>query len=418
MPIQGGKNIFNHVAAVSLLGADGFSLILSNAPAISDRDTVAELLASLGIHVSGGETMRLDGGPLHTAFPPGPATRLRVSICYGVALAARLGSCEMPLPGGDAFVARPIDLHIRAALAAGADVEIRDRRLAIRFSRPPSPFQTDVAGSHGPSMGATVSAMLLAAVADGVSRISSASQEPEVIAVMEVLGELGVGFKRSGTDVDVVGLGKPLVGQASHHVAGDRIEAATFMLIAAARRRDIRLHGLHPSLMGGGLRATFESLGIRVEHESSGHTLVKAASRADRGTIVTTGVHPGFPSDAQPQIAAYLALLSGRSEVHERVYAHRLTHVPELAKIGVEIKVDSHVQIMHGRQVPRGGAATVADIRCGAALLLAASATDRRTVINDPQRHLSRGYSGLVSKLRFLGVPAEIDAEHTLTIGQ
>lgn len=411
--VQGSKNCFNHLLVVGTLGDGGHELQLDNAPRISDRQTTSRILRSLGLDIEiCDDSVRVAGKVRHCNFPADDMRRLRVSICYGAAVAAVTGSCFIPLPGGDAFTRRPIDLHVRVLKAAGAEVTGYESGLWVEFERPPRHFDIDITGPFGPSMGASVSALALAAVASGTSTIRGVSPEPEVDAVKHALRASGILITndRPGTCV-VDGAGGLLSGSVTQTVPGDRMEAATFIFLAAARRKALRLSGVTTGDLPQGLHDVLVAMGVVVAVPDADGEVIDLVVSPPAGELhpvdLNTAPHPGYPTDAQPQLAALLSFASGTSRIAETIYPRRTSHVGELTKFNVRIDIRGRAQIIPGRQRPTAGVAHVHDIRCGAALLVAAARATGESVLEDPSRHLSRGYAELTSKLKELDMHAE-----------
>lgn len=406
--MQGSKNCFNHLGAVAMAG-DGLTLRLDGAPPISDRDTVARILTAGGVDVLRVDDALVTAGRPSSHLVDGEASqRLRVSICYAAALAANIGRAVCSFPGGDAFTARPIDLHVAVLRAAGGEcVHTRGGLLAIRFPRRPRAFDVSLTSRFGPSMGASVTGLLVAAQAAGVSTLRGLCPEPEVAGVVAALRTLGVHIEEvRGDVVRVHGVDGPLSGSLRVTVPPDRIEAATYLIIGALRHTQTAVAGIGMHDLPVGLRTAFTRVGLDLREDVAADdrlvtTLVRGSLDA---THVETGPHPGFPTDVQPQMAALLTQAAGGSTVTERIYAARVTHVPQLARLGLRISVDGHRQTVPGRQRSRGGEATVTDIRCGAALLVAAAAADGPVLLHDPAGHLARGYGDFRAKLAILGM--------------
>jgi UDP-N-acetylglucosamine 1-carboxyvinyltransferase len=404
--VQGSKNCFNHMAVVGLLGDRDHSLALTNAPDIADRATVSRILRSVGLSVeTGADRLTVVGELRDGVLDPSDIRRLRVSICYGCAVAAVRGRCWIPLPGGDAFTTRPVDLHLSVLAAAGAHVRVLKDGIEVAFDQRPRGFRLNVSGPFGPSMGASVTALAVASVARGESVLSGMSIEPEVEQVKRLLRSAGVVICDAGPGTCLVeGADGPLSGSVTDEVPPDRMEAASYIFLAAAKKTPLRLDGLSLVDLPTGLRRVLAATHVRVSAIGQGSLQVNGA---DLGPAdLETAPHPGYPTDAQPQLTALLAFADGVSSVQESVYPRRTSHVAELAKLGVHIDVEGTRQIILGPQRARNGVAEVKDIRCGAALLVAASTVPGRTVLADAPQHLLRGYSDLVGKLGTLGMSA------------
>lgn len=413
VPIQGGKTAFNHMAAVGLLGHD-MSLTLHNAPMVSDRLAVAQLCRSVGVAVDGGSSdLRFRGNPRRRTLDLAAGRRFRASICYAAALASNMGSSVAAFPGGDTFTDRPIDVHFRVLEAAGARcrVDTAPRRITIEFAREPRPFSVSLRTTFGPSVGATVTALLVAARASGVSTLTDVSREPEVAAVAKVLRAFGVAITSEGDTLIVEGNGAPLTGAATVSVPPDRIEAGTYIFVGLLLHGTVTLERIHIEDFPCGFLEVMEEVGVRFRHSARGRIPTVTATLTDslRPVSVRTAPHPGYPSDLQPPLSVFLSQIDGVSRIAEDVYTSRVTHVPELAKLGVHVRCDGYFQQIRGPQGLIGGEAEARDIRCGGALIVAGAAAASHTTILDRGRHLARGYGMVEEKLRLLGLCVTYD---------
>ncbi|WP_410677052.1 hypothetical protein [Amycolatopsis sp. cmx-4-68] len=413
VPVQGSKNCFNHLALLALAG-DDLTFTLRGTPAISDRTVVRQMLHSCGVATDlSGDVLRTQGRPRSVVLDESGA-RLRVTICYAAALAANLGRADCPFPGGDMFTVRPIDLHLRVLEAAGARCRLSDDGgvLSIEFASTPRAVDVSLLSAYGPSMGASVTGLVVAAQAVGTSTLRGLCPEPEVRGVVDALRALGVGIDDVDDDVvRVHGVGGPLSGALDVTVPPDRIEALTYLLVGAVRHRETTVDGIARADLPEGVHTALRAAGLSLRDSGLPHgrpatTLVRDAT--PRGIDISTAPHPGYPTDAQPQLAAFLTQAETDSAITESVYAARTTHVPELARLGLSVAVHDSRQVITGRQLAHGGHATVRDIRCGAALIVAAAATDQGVHLYDPAGHLARGYGDLAAKLHRLG----IDLDH------
>jgi UDP-N-acetylglucosamine 1-carboxyvinyltransferase len=409
VPVQGSKNCFNHVTAAAAAGRD-LQLSIRNVPDISDRYTVGELVMRLGVGVSlpPGE-VRTSGTPSVSEIDFALGKRLRVTICYAAALAANVGQATCPLPGGDAFTRRPIDVHLRVLEAAGAtcSTSLSADTLSITFRRPPRPVRLSLATPFGPSMGASATALLVAAQATGVSLLRDLSLEPEVMTLLDLLRRIGVEIDFQERDcVKVSGAKGPLSGNFSAVVPPDRIEAGTYVFAGLLLHDKITLSGIQIADLPEGLLGALDRIGIQLSESrlNGDHTCIQASRASLNGTDVVTAAHPGFPTDLQPQLVAFLTQARGASRVTETVYSSRITHAAELAKLNLRVGISGNQQLIRGPQCAIGGQAEVRDIRCGAALIVAAAAARQRIRILDSAGHLRRGYSSLSEKCGRLGI--------------
>lgn len=402
--VQGSKNIALHLYAAALL-ADT-ELVLHQAPAILDTGVCARILTHTGTH-----TQARADGTFHVV--PAPSlrpvihhdlgTKVRTTVVLAAAVLARAGSVDFPVPGGDAFCPRLIDRHLAAMEAAGAVVTADEHGRSIHAAFPtghtPRPFRVDVATPYGPSLGATVTALLLAARISGESLITSPSIEPEVTETLRFLAERGIQSIRDDEGLHIRGADRIEGGRFT--VVGDRIEAATMISAAAATGGAIDLDGITLSelpaaqrqvLADAGLTLTSHGGGIRAEIAPGGLGAVQAR----------TGPHPGLPTDSAPQLAALLTQAVGTSHVFEAVYPQRDTHVAPLRSFGADISSTGQDIRVHGPARLRAADVRAADIRAVTALLIAALAADGTSTIGG-MYHLARGYGRLLPNLIALG---------------
>jgi UDP-N-acetylglucosamine 1-carboxyvinyltransferase len=410
--VQGSKNIALHLYAAAIL-ADG-PVTLHNAPNIVDSGVCARVLQHTGMGAD------FDG----TTFTTGPASALcpvihpaighlvRTTAVLAAAVLARTGMVSFPYPGGDAFCPRLIDRHLAAMQAAGADVITSDTGVrAFTGTHGVRPFTVDVNTPYGPSLGATVTAMLLAARAEGTSLITSPSIEPEVTDTARFLSERGVGIAFDGGSLLVTGT--DFIPGGTFTVAGDRIEAATIAMAAAATGGTVTLDGISLHSLPEGLAGPLAAAGLTLTHASAdgigGHLPAVAAAAGLLAAVETqTGPHPGLPTDTAPQLAAMLTQARGTSLIRERIYPQRDTHVAPLQDFGANIRSTGNLIRVRGGKQLRAADVEAADIRAVTALLIAALTADGTSTIRG-LHHLRRGYGHLLDGLATLG--AEITTE-------
>ncbi|WP_433253908.1 UDP-N-acetylglucosamine 1-carboxyvinyltransferase [Streptosporangium sp. CA-135522] len=400
IPVQGSKNIALHLYAATLL-VDA-PVVLVGAPDILDTGVCAQILAYTGVHVAA------DGGrfavaPAATVCPvihPELGRRVRTTVVLASAVLARAGQVTLPYPGGDAFCPRLIDRHLAAMEAAGA--EVTADATSIRARCGPGgvqAFTVDVATPYGPSLGATVTAMLLAARASGTSLITHPSVEPEVTETTRFLAECGVGihFDDQGLHVS----GSERIGGGDFTVAGDRIEAATMIMAAAATGGGVHLDGITAAAFPDGLTAALSAAGISLTDDGDGG--VHATPNGPlQGIDVATGPHPALPTDTAPQLAAMLTQAQGPSLIAERVYPCRDTHIKGLRAFGADISSTGQAISLRGPAHLHAATAAAQDIRAVTALLIAALTAEGTSTIRG-MYHLRRGYGHLLANLATLG---------------
>ncbi|MBD0718124.1 MULTISPECIES: UDP-N-acetylglucosamine 1-carboxyvinyltransferase [unclassified Streptomyces] len=406
--VQGSKNIALHLYAAAILADE--PVTLRGAPEILDTRVVADILHRTGtvVTVAGDEFATSPADSCLAVVPDELGRRIRTTAVIGGALLARSGKVTFPLPGGDAFCARRIDRHLAAMKAAGAEVEVGEGRVRARFTGKRVPFTTDAeTSSWGPSLGATVTAMLLAVRTTGTSVILNPSLEPEVAHTAALLSQAGVGIEWQGrAALHVTGVGHVRGGVFS--VPPDRLEAATLALAAAITGGSVQLEGFPLAAFPDGLLSVFADAGLQLAPLGSG-TVVSAPGGL-HAVQMATGPHPGFPTGVQPQLTALLTQAEGTSRIRERVYIRRDTHLPALAAFGASVNTTGSLITVQGRSVLRAADVVGKDIRAATALVLAALAAEGTSTIRG-MYHLRRGYGSLLPKLAALGARVTIRQE-------
>ncbi len=363
---------------------------LSGLPEIRDGRVALEILGVFGADVERkGDTCRIDTGDLHySAPPPELLSSFRASTYLIGSAIPRFGRCPIGNFGGCNFSARPIDMHIAAARAFGA--EMHGDTLVTAGLHPATVTFANK------SVGATVNALLLAAATEGESRIENPATEPHIIFL--VLRSAGADIEISGNSFTV--RGGRLRG-TSARVIPDMIEAGTYIIAGLVTGGRVRVRGVPPRELSA-LTSLLSSMGASVS-SSDAAVSVTSHSRLDYAEV-TTAPYPGYPTDMQPQTAVLLAKNSG-GRITDTVFPERFGYLSELAKFGIASARFGDGAVIYPSEIKNSGA-KVCDLRAGAACLLAALAADGESVISDDGM-LTRGYSSLVSKLRSLG--ADID---------
>ncbi|GAA4221598.1 UDP-N-acetylglucosamine 1-carboxyvinyltransferase [Streptosporangium album] len=408
IPVQGSKNIALHLYAATLL-ADA-PVVLAAAPDIIDTGVCAQILTYTGAHVA------VDGGrfavtPAAAPCPvihPELGRRVRTTVVLAAAVLARTGQVTFPYPGGDAFCPRLIDRHLAAMQAAGAEVLADATTISARCGpHGVRAFTVDVDTPYGPSLGATVTAMLLAARAPGTSLITHPSIEPEVTETARFLTERGALIHFTGQGLHVSG--SDWITGGDFTVAGDRIEAATMIMAAASTGGSIHLDGITASAFPNGLTEALSAAGISLTDDASGG--VRAQLNGPLQAIdAATGPHPALPTDTAPQLAAMLTQAHGSSLITERVYPSRNTHIAGLRAFGADISSTGPVIGLRGPIRLRPATAAAEDIRAVTALLIAALAAEGTSTIRGVY-HLRRGYGHLLANLAALGADITTTSE-------
>ena len=392
--VSGAKNAALPILAATLLTRE--PCVLRECPDILDLRRALELLEALGAKVTRtGNVLTIDPGGVQSARVDGEAAgRMRASVLFLGALLGRLGTAAVAAPGGCAIGRRPIDLHLSALKALGADVAegngmIFCRAACLRGAPIVFPF---------PSVGATENALLAAVRAEGVTRIENAAREPEIVDLADFLNQMGGRIQGAGSpQIRVEGV--PVLHGAPHTVIPDRIEAATYLTGAAITGGAVRVLGARADHLEAVLEF-FRRTGCRVEAEPGG-IFLQAPARL-RPACLTTGPYPAFPTDVQPQAMALLTLAEGTSTINETVFEARFRQAPELSAMGARIRVDGPLAAVTGVSSLAGACVTARELRGGAALVLAAMAARGESRVSGVPC-LDRGYEDLEGKLRALG---------------
>ncbi|MFD2609504.1 UDP-N-acetylglucosamine 1-carboxyvinyltransferase [Deinococcus taklimakanensis] len=396
--VQHSKNAALPIIVATLLSRE--KVTLHGIPRLSDVETILELMAHLGtVHTWIGENSLELHTPeiLNTDAPYALVSKMRASFIILGAILARAGQATVSMPGGCAWGPRPVDQHVKALRALGAQVTEDGGNFDARRS-----------GSLNGSfvfelltVGGTHNAILAATLGDGVVTLENASIDTDVVDLIEFLNTLGADIQGAGTNTITIHGVKALRG-GTYTVIPDRIEAGTFMMLAAATRSRITLTNVRPEHLRA-VTAKLQEMGVEITEDGSRMTV--DATRGELKPVnVTTQSYPGFPTDVQPQMSALLATVPGTSVVQDPVYPDRLTHVAELHRMGANINVSGYTQVIQGGKL-HAAPVKAADLRAGAALFIAGLTCEGETVIDGVQ-YLNRGYERLAERLRGIGADA------------
>ena len=397
--ISGAKNACLALMPAALL--TDAPLTLSNAPRLSDIRTMTTLLRSLGVEVQAlqeGRVLALSGRDLTSSRADYDIVRkMRASILVLGPLLARTGHAEVSLPGGCAIGARPVDMHLSALEAMGAEMDLRDGYVHARV---PGGRLTGAAVTFPTvSVGATENALLAATLARGTSVLRNAAQEPEIVDLAECLTRMGARIEGAGTDTIAIEGVETLHG-ATHPVIVDRIELGTYMIAPAIAGGEVVLAGGRRDLVGAFVEK-LEEAGIEVAGTPRGLSVRCRDGRA--GAVdVSTAPFPGFPTDLQAQMMALMCTARGVSRLEETIFENRFMHAPELIRMGAEIDVAGGVATVTGVERLRGAPVMATDLRASVSLILAGLAAEGETVVNRVY-HLDRGYEAVEDKLGACG---------------
>ena len=396
--ISGAKNAALPLMAAGL-ATDG-KLHLTNVPDLVDTRSMEVLLGHHGLDVTrDGDCVTMSGDVTNIDAPYDLVRKMRASILVLGPLLARHGQARVSLPGGCAIGTRPVDLHIRAMQALGAIVELADGYIQARA---PQGLTGARVAFPMVSVGATENALIAASLAKGVTELVNAAREPEISDLAECLNAMGARISGHGTDTILIE-GVDRLGDATHAVIPDRIEAGTFAIAALITGGDLTLRRAHPRHLDSLLETLVETGADITADENS---LTVTSNGVLRAADITTDPFPGFPTDLQAQFMALMCLADGSSRISETVFENRFMHVPELMRMGADIRVDGGVAMVRGRPGLTPAPVMATDLRASVSLVLAALATKGTTEVSRIY-HLDRGYADLETRLGKCGARME-----------
>ncbi len=403
IPVAGAKNACLALMPATLLSEE--PLTLTNAPRLSDIRTMTTLLESLGAEVRGlsdGLVLALSSHALNGDRADYDIVRkMRASILVLGPLLARLGHATVSLPGGCAIGARPVDLHLRALEALGAELELREGY--VHAKAPEGGLRGGRIAFPIVSVGATENALMAATLARGTTVIEGAAREPEIVDLAACLAAMGARIEGAGSDrIEVEGVDR--LHGATHRVVADRIELGTYMLAPLIAGGEVTLAGGRRDLLAA-FCDRIEAAGAAVTEGPEGLT-VRRANGPMRAVDVETEPFPGFPTDLQAQMMALLCTAEGTSVLEERIFENRFMHAPELARMGARIEVHGGRATVTGVERLRGAPVMATDLRASVSLILAGLAAEGETR-GSRVYHLDRGYEHVVRKLRGVGARIE-----------
>lgn len=395
--LQGAKNSILPILAAAA-AVDGISVI-HNCPRLSDVDSAINILRHIGCRVTfEGNTVTVDSSAANRCDIPASMMReMRSSIIFLGALISRFGKGKAAAPGGCEIGLRPIDLHISSLREMG--VVICENGGIINCEAPCGTVGCRIALNF-PSVGATENIMLASLNAKGETIISNAAREPEIKDLADFLNKCGADIRGAGQSVIRIICGKPLHG-AEHRIIPDRIAASMFMAFGACTGGKIFIRGAEKEHLAPVISA-FEEAGCRIMCRAGG-LFIAASQRPGRIRYIRTMPYPGFPTDSQALIMAVEASADGTSVICENIFENRFRHVPELIRMGADIRVENGcVAVTEGKKRLHGSAVSACDLRGGTALVAAALGAEGETVIENVY-HIRRGCQCLEEQLCGLG---------------
>ena len=393
--IHGAKNAVLPILAATVMA--GGVHIIHNCPDFSDVSTTIEILKSLGAEVKREhQTLIVDTTNANGSLIPEHLMRkLRSSVIFMGAVLARRREAKISTPGGCELGPRPIDLHLKALAQLGADIREEHGYLICKAEH----LLGRSIHLDFPSVGATENLLLAAAMADGETIISNAAKEPEIEDLASFLNNMGAEIYGAGTSTIKI-VGKQHLTPGEYTVMPDRIVAATYLCAAAATGGRVTVTHMRPQQISA-ILSILSDCGCVISTTEDTVSL-KAPKRLVAPGAIKTMPYPGFPTDAQSLLLAMLCCAQGTSIITETIFESRFKPVPELCRMGAKINVDGRVAVICGVESLSGAQISAADLRGGAALVIAALSAEGTTEINTPE-FIDRGYENFEKNLAQLG---------------
>lgn len=394
--ISGSKNATVALIPACVLGNEPVTIY--GVPNISDVQSLIVLLNELGVYVEKRDEETLYIDPTHMENIPmvsKAVSKLRASYYFMGALLGKFGHAEIKMPGGCYLGPRPIDLHLKGFEALGANIQYENGCYILDAKElKGTNIFLDIS-----SVGATINIMMAAVYAKGRTVIENAAREPEIIDIATLLNKMGARIHGMGTSTLVIDGVEYLKG-CIHEIIPDRIEAATYVIMAAAIANDMLIENIIPQHLEA-IVMKLQEVGINMEVGSDFIHVFKTDKPLKR-TEILTKPYPGFATDVQQPFTVLLTQCEGQSVVTETIYTERFKHCAELNKMGADIDVHTPSAFINGKTKLHGSKVTATDLRCGAGLVIAALMADGVTEIHDIY-HIDRGYDNLDGKLAHLG---------------
>lgn len=399
--ISGSKNAALPLLAAMLL--PNGETVLHNVPTLKDTATLIELIAGTGVKIyKEGNTVTADASVVTDYYAPYELVRtMRASILVLGPLLARFGEAEVSLPGGCSIGSRPVDQHLKALEAMGATIEVENGYVKARAPAGGRLIGCDFSFDMV-TVGGTENIIMAAVLARGTTRLENCATEPEVVDLANMLVAMGAKISGIGTTTMVIEGVESLHG-CEYSVIADRIETGSYLAGALMSRGDVlalntSAEFLHPVLK------KFEAMGATI---TTGHNWIRAVmTTRPKAVDIRTQVHPGFPTDMQAQLMAVCCLAEGTSTIIENIFENRFMHVPELQRMGANIRIDGHTAVVEGVEKFMPAPVMATDLRASMSLVMAAACAEGESII-DRIYHIDRGYDDVENKLRGLGVNIE-----------
>jgi UDP-N-acetylglucosamine 1-carboxyvinyltransferase len=397
--ISSSKNAILPIIAATILTDE--KIILKKVPRIKDVFTISQIIRMLGKEVQEeGHQLIFAGKILHLSPPYELVRQMRASFLLMGPLLSRYGKVRVSLPGGCAIGTRPIDLHLKGFDALGADIRFSGGDVIAKARK--------LIGNHiyldYPSVGATENIMMAATLAEGITLIENAALEPEVVDLANFINKMGGKVSGAGTNVIKIQGVENLSG-TEYTAIPDRIEAGTYLIAVAATAGEAIIKNVIPEHLKS-ITAKLEESGAVIEEAN--HSIKVKREGKIKPVYIKTLPYPGFPTDMQAQIMAYLSFAAGTSVISESVFENRFMHVQELLRMGADIKTEGKTAIIRGVKELTGAHVKASDLRAGAALIIAGLSAQGKTVVMENE-HIERGYEDIDKKLNRMGAHIYLD---------
>ena len=394
--ISGAKNAALPILAATLLA--GEPVTVGNVPHLQDVTTTIRLLGHMGAQITVDDRMQVEVDASRITSYEAPyelVKTMRASILVLGPTLSRFGKAIVSLPGGCAIGARPVNFHIEGMKAMGAEIEVRNGFIHAKADR----LRGARIVMEMVTVTGTENLMMAAVLADGETVIENAAREPEVTDLANFLNAMGARIRGAGSDTITIE-GVDALGGASYNVMPDRIETGTFLVAAAVTRGSVRARDTDPKALDAVL-AKLRDAGAKIETGDDWISLDMQGKRP-RAVDVHTDPYPAFPTDMQAQFCALNAVAEGVGVVTETVFENRFMHVPELQRMGADIRLEGNTAIVKGIEELNGAPVMATDLRASASLVIAGLVADRDTLV-DRIYHVDRGYQNIEEKLSGLG---------------
>tara|TARA_Y100001970_G_scaffold154618_1_gene189465 strand:+ start:11898 stop:13154 length:1257 start_codon:yes stop_codon:yes gene_type:complete len=389
--VNGSKNSALPIMVLSMLSDQ--DLILKNVPNLEDVNNMQNLLREYGVFSKKNKDhIKLNSHNIHNRVADYDIVRkMRASILILAPLMVRFGEAKISLPGGCAIGARPIDLHLYGLKKLGAKFKIENGYVYGKV-------KNFLKGNHVtlpfPSVGATESILMAATLAKGKTIISNAAREPEVVDLANCLNSMGAKIKYAGkNNIEIQGVDK--LKKTNHKIIEDRIVAGTFIIAAVMLNKRFKVTRIDPNHITS-LINVLKKMGANLKIQKS--SIIILPSSDLKGTSIITEPYPGFPTDLQAQMMALMSVVKGKSQITETIFENRFMHVPELNRLGADIKIKKEIAYIAGEKKLKGAPVMASDLRASVSLVLAGLYATGTTTINRVY-HLDRGYEKIEKTL-------------------